>query len=593
MSDVKSIKINDDARDVKDALARETIGDVSELHTSDKTTLVDAINEVFDNDSDDDGKIGNLSNLMTDSKSNLVGAVNEVYQSADDANDAIGDLSNLTTQNKGNIVGAINEVVGDVVDTNADVTELTTRVIVNEGNIGDLTNLHTTDKDNLVEAINETLDSVGDIGDVNLPDLTNIQNTVDAINGVIAQTNSDLTTLTNRVQSDEGDIAQNSSDIVNLNTAVGEIELVTDEGYTDLSDAVKQLHDNFNNMDSSMNDIDNRLGINGGLSEPYVDQIVTNREHIGEWSQLNVPGRHLVDVCNYLQTQIGTLSNLSTTDKTSLVAAINEVAQSGGGSGGSGGSGGTSVVASYTCDSTTTYATALNNLFSQLANETFTDNLYVLAMSYISGQNNMIAVCDSYINGSSIRFKNVIGSGSQQSNATTMVEYYTLQPSSIFIRYTSYPRDYTDYSNTATGECTIKVLKIGASGGSGGGNINPIATYTVSTATETLSSILLSMFSTITAQDIDNTTPHTLITDDSGVVTFYNLVYHNAPSNYYFTRSTIQSNTQSEIYSINIQPGYSCTIRKQTIPTASTSHPSITDESNSLSLGRNAVVTFI
>ena len=384
MSDVKIVKVNDDARDVKDALAREQIGDVSELHTSDKTTLVSAINEVFDNDSDDDGKIGDLSNLMTDSKSNLVGAINEVYQSADDANDAIGDLSNLTTQNKGNVVGAINEVVGSISDTNDAVTAIADRVTTAEGdidgiesNIGDLSGLHTTNKNSIVGAINETLDSVGDIGDVNLPDLTNIQNTVDAINGVIAQTNDDLTTLTNRVQSDEGDIAQNSGDIGDLKTAVGDVEDVTDLGYNDLSDAVKQIHDYAQIVESTADNVDVRLGTNGNLSEPYADQIAHNMNNIGDMNQLTVNGRDLVDACNYLQTQIGTLSNLSTTDKTSLVNAINEVAQSGGGSGGSGG--GLTVVSSYTAQANDTHSDCMTALLAN-ADMSDSESIYIFRM---------------------------------------------------------------------------------------------------------------------------------------------------------------------------------------------------------------------
>lgn len=51
------------------------IGDLSELNTTSKSNLVDAINEV----NEVNEKIGNLSELETTEKSNIVGAVNELY----------------------------------------------------------------------------------------------------------------------------------------------------------------------------------------------------------------------------------------------------------------------------------------------------------------------------------------------------------------------------------------------------------------------------------------------------------------------------------------------------------------------------------
>ena len=77
-------------------------------------------------------KIGNLSNLTTTEKTTLVGAINEL-------DGEIGDLSNLTTTEKRTLVGAINEVDGDV---------------------GDLSTLETTDKSSTVDAINEVYHKV-------------------------------------------------------------------------------------------------------------------------------------------------------------------------------------------------------------------------------------------------------------------------------------------------------------------------------------------------------------------------------------------------------------------------------------------------
>lgn len=55
-------------------------------------------------------KIGDLSNLTTDEKTTIVGAINEVDAHADANKAEIGNLSALTTDEKATLVGAINEV---------------------------------------------------------------------------------------------------------------------------------------------------------------------------------------------------------------------------------------------------------------------------------------------------------------------------------------------------------------------------------------------------------------------------------------------------------------------------------------------------
>ena len=90
----------------------ETItGKLSNLTTTNKSTLVGAINEV-------DGDVGNLANLTTSVKTNVVNAINSEVSARgtaetniqNDYNGKIGTLSNLDTTDKSNIVGAINEI---------------------------------------------------------------------------------------------------------------------------------------------------------------------------------------------------------------------------------------------------------------------------------------------------------------------------------------------------------------------------------------------------------------------------------------------------------------------------------------------------
>ena len=115
------------------------IGTMNNLNTTEKGSLVGAINEVntqvgtntsniSQNTIDisaNSTKIGSLVDLSTNYKTNLVGAVNEV-------NSKVGTLSSLDTTEKTNLVGAINEVLNYF---NLDTFEAPTNVTTNIGTI--------------------------------------------------------------------------------------------------------------------------------------------------------------------------------------------------------------------------------------------------------------------------------------------------------------------------------------------------------------------------------------------------------------------------------------------------------------------------
>ena len=90
------------------------IGDLSNLATTDKDSIVEAINELNSAIASANTLIGTLSSLRTDVKSSLVGAINEVDTHTDTNTTAIGTLSSLQTTSKTNLVSAINEVLGKV-----------------------------------------------------------------------------------------------------------------------------------------------------------------------------------------------------------------------------------------------------------------------------------------------------------------------------------------------------------------------------------------------------------------------------------------------------------------------------------------------
>ena len=102
------------------------IGTMSNLNTTEKSSLVGAINEVntqvgtnttaignlTTETSSNTGNIGTMTNLTTTEKSNLVGAVNEINSNVNNNTANIGTMNNLTTDTKASLVGAVNEVDG-------------------------------------------------------------------------------------------------------------------------------------------------------------------------------------------------------------------------------------------------------------------------------------------------------------------------------------------------------------------------------------------------------------------------------------------------------------------------------------------------
>lgn len=91
-----------------------SVGEISDLTTVEKGSVVGAINEV-------DGNVGNKEELLTTNKDNLVGAINEVVTH-------LGNLSELDTTNKDTVVAALNELFSRIMSKGKiySTTQLTT-----------------------------------------------------------------------------------------------------------------------------------------------------------------------------------------------------------------------------------------------------------------------------------------------------------------------------------------------------------------------------------------------------------------------------------------------------------------------------------
>ena len=119
----------------------DQVGDLSSLTTTEKGSVVGAINEVDADVGTNTGAIGTLTSLTTTEQGSLQGAINEVDADVGTNTGAIGTLASLTTTEQGSLQGAINEVDADVG--------------TNTGAIGTLASLTTTEQGSLQGAINE------------------------------------------------------------------------------------------------------------------------------------------------------------------------------------------------------------------------------------------------------------------------------------------------------------------------------------------------------------------------------------------------------------------------------------------------------
>lgn len=203
------------------------IGTLSDLETVNKTNIVHVINEIFDYIQVIESEIGNLNNLTTTDKTSLVNAINEVLLSI---NNKIGDLTGLQTTNKTDLVTAINEILSTMEN-----------VIINV--VGDANDLATTDKSNIVNAINELVqniktinDSIGDIQNLNT---TYKMNIVGSINEVVLTLNEVKDDLNNKI----GDVNElETKNKVSIVKAINEVNNRINHYYYDLSD-YENLHD--------------------------------------------------------------------------------------------------------------------------------------------------------------------------------------------------------------------------------------------------------------------------------------------------------------------------------------------------------------
>ena len=148
-------------------------GDITNLNTANKTSLVAAVNELKGNE-------GNITGLNTSNKESIVDAVNELVSN-------IGSITTLETTNKSSIISAVNEVVSSIGNTSGLSTTNKDSIVsaVNElvSNSGSITNLNTSNKTSLVAAINEVSNNAGSITNLDTVDKSSIVAAINELSG--------------------------------------------------------------------------------------------------------------------------------------------------------------------------------------------------------------------------------------------------------------------------------------------------------------------------------------------------------------------------------------------------------------------------
>lgn len=254
------------------------------------------------------GITGDPSALETTDKSNLVAALNEVKEEADEAGEDVGDLADLDTTAKSDLVAAINEVKGEADD--------------NKDNIGALSSLTTDAKNNLVAAINEVdahaNENADDIADLETTKATKGE-IVDA--DIKAGANINMTKiggLTEALEAKQPTLTSGTTiKTINGTSVLGAGDINTSE-IDDTSDSGLKTF--------STHAINLRLGNNADLTTTVKTNIVAAINEINTSASTFEDRMEAVEeLANDTDTHLGDITNLTTTAKTNAVAAINEI----------------------------------------------------------------------------------------------------------------------------------------------------------------------------------------------------------------------------------------------------------------------------
>jgi len=193
------------------------IGTNEDLTTSNKSTIVDAINELK-------GDIGSRSNLRTSATSNLVAAINELRTELSTMSGVVPSLDNHT-----------------MMFTN----------ILNE--IGTMTNLGTTNKSSLVEALNEVNEKLGDFARLNTTAKSSVVAALNELVSAINDKSSGTLSDGGSVDTAISQLRANLGNLANIDSGIDKSSLVA--SVNNLLSRIKSVESNVSGMQTTFSSI--------------------------------------------------------------------------------------------------------------------------------------------------------------------------------------------------------------------------------------------------------------------------------------------------------------------------------------------------
>ena len=261
--------------------------------------------------------VGDLTQLETDDKTDLVVAINEVFRIASQSKDDIGDMSLLETDNKDNLVEAINEIKNR--------NDINNEVIISLGEatgFGVISGFKVRQQNVLAQAV--------EIGDYVTPNIVHLpsgdRHVVPSLALPVLPSDSVLDRMDIVYVNGNGQVVYTSGDL-----AVNPVPPVLPDNSVLLA-YLSILH-----TDTTVNDIDiidmrpmkTLNALNTFHKDNLVEAINEVYENVSDVAQNYATKQELINAINNLKndvdSRIGDLVNLETTDKTDLVSAINEV----------------------------------------------------------------------------------------------------------------------------------------------------------------------------------------------------------------------------------------------------------------------------
>lgn len=310
--------------------------------------VADAINDLKGGVSASGDTLSKLYNLIT-SISTLLTSNDVNFDTLQEVVNAIktdeGLITSLTT-NKVNVSDIVNVLTTTATGKVADARTVKALKDITDGiaaNIGILTGLTTTDKTSLVNAINEIKALVGTGGGA--VDLTNYYTK--------AQADTNDATVISTIKGGVPVAGDNLSKLYNLITAINTLLTSNDVNLDTLQEVINTIKSDEGLISSLTTNKVNVSDIVNVLTTTATGKVLDARQ-----------GKALNDLITAISSSVGTLSGLTTTVKSSLVAAINEL-KTLIGTGGTGGS------TTYTNPATGSFARSIT---SRLAEELWVED---------------------------------------------------------------------------------------------------------------------------------------------------------------------------------------------------------------------------